>query len=237
MENGGVFMGARWLGRDEMPSGCRLPLLGILRTGREGQLPPRTSLAIRDLAPGHREELCVVLQSYARRPGLLSRSIQKGLETLRLESVDILLLGWHEDTPSDRLMEAPEREREQGTFRHLAISSHQRPLFRELLSRDGLDVFQVRYNAAHTGAEVDLFPHLDPEDSPGIVAFTCTRWGELLDPKKMPPGEAPLSAGDCYRFALTSPHVHVAITGPKNDGEMRHALDAPAPDAVGGRAG
>ena len=42
------------------------------------------ALAIRELAPRHRDELCVVLQSYARSPRLLSRSIRKGLQTLRL---------------------------------------------------------------------------------------------------------------------------------------------------------
>ena len=47
-----------------------------------------------------------------------------------------------------------------------------------------------------------------------------------MNPRKMPPGEAPLTAGECYRFALSSPHIHVAITGPKTDEEMRHALEA-----------
>jgi predicted aldo/keto reductase-like oxidoreductase len=40
----------------------------------------------------------------------------------------------------------------------------------------------------------------------------------------MPPGEAPLTAAECYRFALSNPHVDVAISGPKNDEELRHAL-------------
>jgi len=211
------------------------------------------ALAIRDLAPSHRGELCVVLQCYPRRPSWVSKSIRKGLETLRLEYADIVLLGWHEKPPSQGVLDAVEGERERGTFRHLAISSHQRPLFREFMEDGRYGAFHVRYNAAHTGAEKDLFPHLpesridgsgcegSPEASsagdapvsalpsaegPGIVAFTVLRWGDLLNPKKMPPGEAPLTAAECYRFALSNPHIHVAITGPKNDEEMRHALGA-----------
>jgi len=185
---------------------------------------PGMALAIRDLAPQHRDQLCVVLQCYARTPGLLSRSIRKGLETLRLEHVDILLLGWHETVPKPRLLEALEEERRRGTFRYLAVSSHQRHLFRVFLEDGRYDVFHVRYNAANTGAERDLFPYLPEEGGPGIVAFTALRWGDLLNPKRMPPGEAPLTARECYRFALSNPHVQVAITGPKTDNEMRHAL-------------
>ena len=186
---------------------------------------PGMALAIRDLTPAHREELCIVLQVYARRPSLLARSVKKGLDALRLDSVDVLLLGWHERAPSSRILEAAEEERRRGTFKHLAISSHQRPLFREFLEERRYDVFHLRYNAAHTGAEKDVFPYL-PEDGPGIVAFTCLRWGDLLNPKKMPAGKAPLTAPECYRFALSNPSVHVAIAGPKNDREIRQALGA-----------
>ena len=61
-------------------------------------------------------------------------------------------------------------------------------------------------------------------EGPGIVSFTNTRWGDLLKEKNMPPGFSPPSASDCYRFALSDPHVDVAICGPKNDGEMEVAL-------------
>lgn len=186
---------------------------------------PGMALAIRDLTAGHREKLCVVLQVYARHPALLARSVRKGLGALRLDSVDVLLLGWHEKAPSPKILEAAEKERRKGTFRHLAISSHQRPLFRDFLAKNHYDIFHLRYNAAHRGAEQDIFPHL-PEGGPGIVAFTCLRWGDLLNPKRMPPGEPPLTAPDCYRFALSDPHVHVAITGPKRDEEVRQALGA-----------
>lgn len=185
------------------------------------------ALAIRDLAPSHREDLCVVLQCYARHPTLVARSIRKGLQTLRLDYADILLLGWHEKPPGRRIMDAVTREREKGTFRFLAISSHQRPLFRTFLDDGRYDVFHLRYNAAHRGAEEEVFPFLpNPERGPGIVAFTCLRWGDLLNPRRMPPGERPLTAGECYRFALSNANVQVAITGPRNEEEMRHALDA-----------
>ncbi|MBW2523224.1 MAG: aldo/keto reductase [Deltaproteobacteria bacterium] len=184
------------------------------------------ALAIRDLAPGHRDELVVVLQCYPRFASWLRRSIDKGLDTLGLDYADVMLLGWHDRHPSRKLLDAALVERDRGRFRYLAISSHQRPLFRSYLD-DGLyDIFHLRYNAAHPGAEQDVFPFLPAEGRPGIVAFTCTRWGHLLDPKKMPRGEAPLSAADCYRFVLADPNVDVAICGPATDEQMTHALSA-----------
>ena len=35
-----------------------------------------------------------------------------------------------------------------------------------------------------------------------------------------------MSAGDCYRFQLSSPHVDLALTGPKTRAEMEANLDA-----------
>jgi aryl-alcohol dehydrogenase-like predicted oxidoreductase len=209
------------------------------------------ALAIRDLAPSHRDDLCVVLQCYARRPRWVSRSLHRGLEVLGLEQADVFLLGWHETAPKEKILEVAEVERRRGAFKHLAISSHQRPLFRDFMNDGRYGVFHVRYNAAHVGAEKDLFPYLPhgkvgrttdeggamtdegpgsgvpenpPAEGPGIVAFTVLRWGDLLNPKKMPPGETPLTPAQCYRFALSNPHVHVAISGPKTDEEMSHTL-------------
>ncbi len=42
--------------------------------------------------------------------------------------------------------------------------------------------------------------------------------------KKMPPGETPPSASDCYRFALSNPAVDVCMCGPKDKDQMREAL-------------
>ncbi len=35
-----------------------------------------------------------------------------------------------------------------------------------------------------------------------------------------------MTAGDCYRFQLSSPHVDLALTGPKSRAEVEENLDA-----------
>jgi predicted aldo/keto reductase-like oxidoreductase len=84
----------------------------------------------------------------------------------------------------------------------------------------------VRYNAAHRGAEDDVFSRLPGVEPPGIVTYTATRWGDLLKSSRMPDGQAPMSAADCYRFVLSNPNVDVCMTGPKNLAQMREALKA-----------
>lgn len=181
-------------------------------------------IAIRDIARGRREELIVVLECYARHPALIRRSVEKGLRSLQIDQADVLLLGWYDKFPSPGALAAVGDLKERGRFRFLGISAHHRPLFQNYIQNGRYDVFQVRYNAAHRGAEKDIFPYLPEEREPGIVSFTNTRWGDLLKAKNMPPGFSPPSAPDCYRFVLSNPHVHVAICGPKNDEEMETAL-------------
>jgi aryl-alcohol dehydrogenase-like predicted oxidoreductase len=59
-----------------------------------------------------------------------------------------------------------------------------------------------------------------------MVAFTVTNWGQLVSKRRISRGEEPLTAADCYRFALSHPAVQVAITAPKNAREMRENLKA-----------
>jgi len=78
--------------------------------------------------------------------------------------------------------------------RHLAISSHNRPAHVRFAADPRFGALHIRYSASHAGAEKDIFPAMPKENRPGIVAYTATGWGKLLDRKKMPAGEAPLRA-------------------------------------------
>ena len=183
--------------------------------------------AIRNLiGQGNRERMVILLQSYSRSAGLMERFFIQGLRTLGLERADILLLGWHNKPPSPRILGRALEMKEKGLYRFLAVSGHNRSLFPSLTGEGLYDIFHVRYNAAHRGAEEETFARLPDQDRPGIVTYTATRWGGLLKPRKMPPGEKPLSAADCYRFALSHPKVDVCMTGPKNLDQMRGGLKA-----------
>ena len=187
--------------------------------------------AIRNLAKSHRDELVLTVQSYSRIPRLMVPSVELALRRARVEYFDFLLLGARNEIPSDDYIEIFERLREQGKVRFLALSSHNRPLLPDLLNayaegRSPYEFLMLRYNAVHRGAETDVFPFIPAPPRPGIIAYTATRWGHLIDPKKMPPGQDPLAARDCYRFALSHPAVDMVLCGPANAEEMNQALSA-----------
>ena len=87
-----------------------------------------------------------------------------------------------------------------------------------------LDQFMIRYNAAHPGAERDIFPHL-AKRRPQLVAYTATSWRKLLARPRGWTGNVP-TAGDCYRFCLSSPHVDLVLTGPASGAQLDENLAA-----------
>ena len=173
---------------------------------------------------GKRNDLIIVIQSYSRSASLMELSCWRALKRLALNYGDVLLLGWYRKRPPRRILERAETMRRKGMFRFLAISSHNRNLFPELAKENLFDIFHIRYSAAHPGAESATFPYLQGDQRPGVVSYTATRWGQLLQEKKMPPGESAPSASDCYRFVLSHPAVDICMTGPKNLEQMREAL-------------
>ena len=184
--------------------------------------------ALRHLAATRRDELVLVVQSYMRFGLGLKLSFERALRRLKAEYADVLLLGmWDKPVPR-RILDAARHLVEQGKARHIAVSVHRRTVAGRHLAGEleGADILHVRYNAAHRGAETDVFPHAAPApaDRHGIVAFTATRWGTLLQP--LPDAGPPPTAGDCYRFALTRPEVDVCLAGPRVRRDIRSALDA-----------
>jgi aryl-alcohol dehydrogenase-like predicted oxidoreductase len=113
-----------------------------------------------------------------------------------------------------------------GLARHLGLSTHQRPLAAQLASIETFGALHIRYNAEHRGAERDVFPRLPESNRPGIVSFTATSWGRLLDRKRAPQGEPVPTAADCYRFVLSNPAVDVCLTGPSNREHVMQSLEA-----------
>jgi aryl-alcohol dehydrogenase-like predicted oxidoreductase len=185
--------------------------------------------ALRELARTKREELTIVLQSYARWDLALRGSVEGAIRRLGIDHADVLLLGWHNKRPSRAILDQALELKERGRVRTIALSSHRRTLFPELLDEDLWSIFHVRYNAAHPGAERDVFPHLEDHsesERPGIVTYTTTSWGQLCDPGRVPEDERPPSGTDCYRFALSNPHVDACLAGPDSADHMRQALEA-----------
>jgi aryl-alcohol dehydrogenase-like predicted oxidoreductase len=180
-------------------------------------------IGLRNLGRRSRERMVVAIQTYTRAAWWMERGVDRALRALQTDYVDLLTLAWWNGPPPQRIVDEALRLRQKGKVRSLMISSHHRPYFEQAITNPSFDAIMVRYNAAHPGAEREVFPHLAKRDV-GVVAFTATRWGTLLQPRYIPGSERTPSATDCYRFALTNPNVDVALSGPADDAQLDLAL-------------
>ena len=150
--------------------------------------------------------------------GFLTRSprkrVEKALRALGTDYLDVLQLFWVGvgSSLAPRLLDELVKLRDEGKVRAIGISIHDRKRAGELARGSPLDLYMLRYNAAHPGAEADVFPHF-PAGRPAVVAYTATSWTRLLRKSRRYDGP-PMTAGDCYRFCLSSPHVDVVLTAP-----------------------
>jgi aryl-alcohol dehydrogenase-like predicted oxidoreductase len=158
--------------------------------------------------------------------GSVRRSAERTLRKLGTDYLDVFQLGWLGVGAAwtDGTLKELRHLKESGKVKALGISIHDRPRAGKLAEDSPLDLFMIRYNAAHPGAEKEIFPHLERRH-PAVVAYTATSWRKLL---KRPGGwEGKLAtAGDCYRFCLSSPHVDVVLTGPASSAQLDENLAA-----------
>ena len=152
--------------------------------------------------------------------GNVTRGVESLLKKLHTDYLDGYQLFWVGVTASwrDATADALAKLKEQGKIRATAVSIHDRPRAAELSLDERLDLLMIRYNAAHPGAERDIFPRFVVR-RPDVAAYTATDWRKLLKRPSGWAGKVP-DAGDCYRFALSSPHVDLVISGPADRAQM-----------------
>ena len=171
--------------------------------------------ALKDEIRRDRERLviaCGPTLGYTR--GAVRRAAESSLRLLGTDYLDVFQLHWLGKMSAWTAGTRAElvRLREEGKVRALGVSIHDRSRAGRLAEDSPLDLFMIRYNAAHPGAERDIFPHLGTR-RPAVVAYTATAWRRLLRRPRGWEGRVP-TAGDCYRFCLGSPQVDVVLAAP-----------------------
>ena len=156
----------------------------------------------------------------------IRRACERMLKKLGTDYIDIFQLFWLGRTSAwtPSTIEALVSLRDSGKVRAIGVSIHDRKRAGKLAQDSPLDMLMVRYNAAHTGAEQDIFPHI-AKSKTTIVAYTATRWRGLLKRPKGWNGSV-MTASDCYRFCLSNPHVDIVLTGPKNRQQLQENIDS-----------
>jgi aryl-alcohol dehydrogenase-like predicted oxidoreductase len=185
---------------------------------------------LREIFKTNREKYMVATGAYNLLLGHLNlrRTLEKRLRQLGTDYIDaFLFLGvTKEKHLKPDIIEEFNKFREEGKVRMIGMSCHDRKFAGRLAADGTFDAFMIRYNAAHRGAEEDIFPHLSVHN-PGVISYTATRWSYLLRRPKNWPKDGPIpTAGMCYRFVLSNPGVDVCLTAPSNIKQLQENISA-----------
>jgi aryl-alcohol dehydrogenase-like predicted oxidoreductase len=188
------------------------------------------SAAVAALGP-RRDQVVVCAQFGARTAADAAAELRAALAALGTDYVDVLTLYYVEEMAEWEGLTGPggavgylRAAKRDGVVRRLGLTTHQRPLAAAAARTGLVDVLMVRYNAAHRGAEREVFPVADALGLP-VIAYTALRWGELPRPTPAdPPGFAVPTPPAWYRFVLQSPSVAVALAAPHDRAELEEDL-------------
>jgi predicted aldo/keto reductase-like oxidoreductase len=174
-----------------------------------------------------RDRVIVCAQFSARTAAEAAPELSALLAALATDYIDVLTFyyierSWEWDElrgPRGALAYCRAAQRD-GRVRRLGLTTHQRKLAAAVARSGELDLLMIRYNAAHRGAEQEIFPVTDARGMP-VVAYTVLRWGGLLQPTPDdPPGFVVPGAAAWYRFVLQSPSVTIALMAPHDRAEL-----------------
>lgn len=195
--------------------GCTYFTWGTFIKGRSA---PFKTFVRRMSSAGKRGELVIGLLSYSHSSILGDLFLKSALSQLGIDYIDTVILGYFPRRPPQRVLDWAMQAKDRGLVRAIGLTTHNRSMVMPLAREGIIDYFHIRYNAEHRGAETDIFPHLDSlgAQRPGIVSFTATSWGRLLQQKRMAHDMQAATGGDCYRFVLARDEIDVCMMGVKN---------------------
>jgi predicted aldo/keto reductase-like oxidoreductase len=178
-----------------------------------------------------RPSVVVCAQFGARTAADAANELRAGLGLLGTDYIDVLTLyyveraeEWDEIRGIGGALPYLRDAQRDGIVRRIGVTSHQRPLAAAMAASGVLDLVMVRYNAAHRGAEREVFPVTEPLGLP-VVAYTALRWGALLRPTPDdPPGFVVPRPVAWYRFVLQHSAVSVTLAAPQTRAELEEDL-------------
>jgi len=176
-----------------------------------------------------RDTIAVAAVCYVTQPEFCRDPFRELLAAIPgLGTIDVLVAGGAYATELRHRLPVYVGHREQGFAgaRAIGASFHDRPAAVAAINAGAVDVAFVRYNAAHPGAQRDVFPLLDPARRTRVLGFTSTgghRPVSGIDPELWIP-----DITDHYRFALSRVGLDGLLcspTEPKQVDELVAALD------------
>ena len=152
----------------------------------EGAAPPDAmARAIASLG-SRRESIVVCIQLAARTAEEAKRELGSALATMATDYVDVVTLYYVEQPDEWHALQQPggalawcQEAKANRMIRRLGITTHQRSLAAQAASSGSIDTLMIRYNAAHRGAEQEVFP-TTRQHGVAVIAYTALRSGRSI---------------------------------------------------------
>ena len=194
------------------------PLYEATRRGLERLLARGTAV---------RDEIVVAGVCYPTQPEFCSFPFRELVDAVPgLRRLDVLLAGGAYGAEVGARLPVYERHREERFLgnRAIGVTFHDRAAAATALQRGGLDIAFVRYNADHSGAREDLFPHVPERPRPLLFNFKSTSgWvppGRMVEIGLAAPDYWQPEVTDHYRFAFTRPQLDGLLVAPRSPREV-----------------
>src|SRR5699024_1105856 len=128
---------------------------------------------------GKRDELIIATKispvfdgddmSKCNEPTFLKNEVEKSLERLRTDYIDLMYLHYpDEDTPKDQAIAALQQLKDEGKIRAIGVSNFSLDQLKEANKDGHVDVFQREYHLLKRDAEDELFPYLKAQGIPFV---------------------------------------------------------------------
>jgi aryl-alcohol dehydrogenase-like predicted oxidoreductase len=182
-----------------------------------------------------RRRVVVAAACYPTQPEFCSTPFLEVIEATRgLDSIDVAVMGgvYAADFTMRQRVYAEHRRTGHAGIRAIGATFHERLVAPMAIAHGLVDIAFARYNPAHTGARVDLFPALGARPRLPLYNFNSTT--AFVTHERM----SALGVGrtkwrpavtDHYRFALSRPEIDGLLCSPRTPAQLaalQRALDA-----------
>jgi len=181
---------------------------------------------------GIRDDIVVAAVTYVAQPEFLWVPFEETLAAIPgLDTIDVVVAGgtyMPDLLPRTKIL-ADNRDEGLAGARALGASFHDRQAARAAIEHGMVDIAYVRYNAAHPGARVEIFPHI--AERPRTLAYNFkSTMGHVpvaqLDDAGLPADMWRPSVEDHYRFALTRTALDGILCSPTTPSELEALVAA-----------
>jgi hypothetical protein len=179
-----------------------------------------------------RDQVVVCSTAYVTQAEFCSAPFEEVIDNVRgLNRIDILVAGGSYSSDVMTRLAVLDQQRGAGFVgsRGIGFSFHDRRAARETIGRDLIDVGFLRFNAAHTGAVREVFPHVEERQRTLLYNFKSTSgWvgGEKLLELGLPDDEWRPRHTDHYRLALTYAAVDGILCSLNTPAQVHELVDA-----------